>query len=284
MIGSGPAEKYHMRWFEQHMPPSRRSRRGVLRMKLRRPVDRRAEIARAAAEADRRGSFRRRLPVHGHPAMDVGTVPALVSRVTYTGDLGYEIWVAPEYQRALFDLIRAAGEGARHRQFRHARAELACGWRRTSPPGPASSARSTAPSRPGSTASSISKKNDFIGRDGAAAEKESGGKLRLVVFIVDAGDADVIGDEPIWHNGKVVGWVTSGGYAHWSKESMALGYVPKELAGETIRLRDRDHRRTAQGDADRRAAVRSRRRQDAGVTCRPRQGVAYGKRVDHVGW
>jgi len=42
--------------------------------------------------------------------------------------------------------------------------------------------------------------------------------------------ADVIGDEPIWHDGEVVGWVTSGGYGHHVKESIALGYVPAELA------------------------------------------------------
>ena len=32
--------------------------------------------------------------------MDIGMAPCLVGRVSYTGDLGYEIWVAPEYQRA----------------------------------------------------------------------------------------------------------------------------------------------------------------------------------------
>jgi dimethylglycine dehydrogenase len=42
--------------------------------------------------------------------------------------------------------------------------------------------------------------------------------------------ADVMGDEPIWHNDEVVGWVTSGGYAHHSRQSVALGYVPAELA------------------------------------------------------
>ena len=52
-------------------------------------------------------------------------------------------------------------------------------------------------------------------------------------MIVEAGDADVLGDEPIWHKGKVVGWVTSGGFAHYVGKSMAQGYVPKELAGET---------------------------------------------------
>jgi dimethylglycine dehydrogenase len=45
--------------------------------------------------------------------------------------------------------------------------------------------------------------------------------------------ADVIGDEPVWHEGPdgsaVVGWITSGGYAHYSGLSLALGYIPTEL-------------------------------------------------------
>ncbi len=44
-------------------------------------------------------------------------------------------------------------------------------------------------------------------------------------------DADAIGDEPIWHDGKVVGWVTSGAYGHRVRSSIALGYVPVSLAG-----------------------------------------------------
>jgi len=42
--------------------------------------------------------------------------------------------------------------------------------------------------------------------------------------------ADVIGDEPVFHGGKVVGWITSGGYAHYSGVSLAMGYIPAELA------------------------------------------------------
>lgn len=45
--------------------------------------------------------------------------------------------------------------------------------------------------------------------------------------------ADVIGDEPIWLDGEVVGWVTSGGYAHHSNASVALGYIPSEHADAT---------------------------------------------------
>jgi dimethylglycine dehydrogenase len=64
-------------------------------------------------------------------------------------------------------------------------------------------------------------------------EKEHGGTLRLVGFSVDALDADAIGDEPIWHEGKVVGWVTSGAYGHSVQRSLALGYIPATLADAT---------------------------------------------------
>ena len=76
-------------------------------------------------------------------------------------------------------------------------------------------------------------KGDFIGSGAAKAERKDGGERRLVLFDVDASDGDAFGDEPIWHAGKVVGWVTSGGYGHTVGKSLALGYVPKDLAAAT---------------------------------------------------
>jgi dimethylglycine dehydrogenase len=78
----------------------------------------------------------------------------------------------------------------------------------------------------------VSKEADFIGKDAARKEKAEGGALRLRTFIIEARDADVIGDEPIYHSGAVCGWVTSGGYAHASGVSVAVGYVPKAIADE----------------------------------------------------
>jgi len=78
----------------------------------------------------------------------------------------------------------------------------------------------------------LDKKSDFIGKQAAAQERESGGRLRLRTFVFDATDADAIGDEPIWYRGEVKGWVTSGGYAHASDCAMAMGYVPKDIADE----------------------------------------------------
>jgi dimethylglycine dehydrogenase len=72
-------------------------------------------------------------------------------------------------------------------------------------------------------------KGDFIGRAAALKEKEVGPKLTRVFMVVDATTADVMGDEPIWHQDKVVGWVTSGGFGHHVNQSLAQGYVPTEL-------------------------------------------------------
>ena len=76
------------------------------------------------------------------------------------------------------------------------------------------------------------RKDSFIGRAAALEERRTGGALRLLAFEVDATDADAIGDEPIWHGDKVVGWVTSGAYGHRVGRSLALGYVPASVAAE----------------------------------------------------
>jgi dimethylglycine dehydrogenase len=79
--------------------------------------------------------------------------------------------------------------------------------------------------------------HDFIGRAAVEAEMAAGGPSRkLVMFDVEVdpeAPADVIGDEPVWHDGEVVGWITSGGYAHYSARSLALGYIPANLVGST---------------------------------------------------
>ncbi len=164
--------------------------------------------------------------------MDLGMAPVIVGRVSYTGDLGYEIWMKPEYQRYLFDLILEKGAAFGIRLFglralNALRLEKSFGsWSREYRPlyGPleAGLGRFVALGKPA----------DFIGKAAAAAEKMEGGHLRLRTFLLEARDADVIGDEPIYFNGAVRGWVTSGGYAHASGVSVALGYVPKEIADQ----------------------------------------------------
>ncbi|MGR3583586.1 MAG: glycine cleavage T C-terminal barrel domain-containing protein, partial [Pseudooceanicola nanhaiensis] len=66
----------------------------------------------------------------------------------------------------------------------------------------------------------------FIGRAAAEAARDQGPARRLVAFEVAATDTDVHGYEPIWRDGEVVGFCTSGGYSHHLGTSIAFGFVP----------------------------------------------------------
>lgn len=232
MWGSSQAQKYHMRWFEQHLPSDgsviiERLDMNLVGLSIAGPKSR--AVLQALTDEDVSNAAFKFMDFR---QMDVANVSAMVNRVTYSGDLGYEIWVRPEYQRRLYEGIMAAGKahgivhfGMRALLTMRLEKNFPTWYRELRPiygPFEADMGRFVDLS-----------KNDFIGREAAMEEKRSGGKLRRLSFIVDAGDADVLGDEPIWHKGKVVGWVTSGGYAHFVDKSMAQGYVPKELAGET---------------------------------------------------
>jgi dimethylglycine dehydrogenase len=80
------------------------------------------------------------------------------------------------------------------------------------------------------------KEAEFIGKRAAREERAAGPKKKLVTLVVETKDVDCIADEPIFHEGKCVGYVTSGGYGHWVKKSLALGYVPTALAKDGTRL------------------------------------------------
>ncbi|SDQ92884.1 dimethylglycine dehydrogenase [Rhizobiales bacterium GAS113] len=231
LIGTYAAENHYRRWFERHLPPTgvtlRPCAMEYVGLSVAGPKSR--ELLQRLVRDELSSNA---MPFRAFRRVDVGMVPALVGRVSFTGDLGYEIWVTSEYQRALYDLLTAAGRdlGLRHfggRALNAMRLEKSFGtWAREYRP-------IYGPYEAGLGAFISLKKENFIGRSAALEEKESGGKLRLCTFAVEASDADAIGDEPIWHDGKVMGWVTSGGYAHTQGASLALGYVPKEVAGQT---------------------------------------------------
>jgi len=164
-------------------------------------------------------------------AMSIGGVPAILARVSFTGELGYEIYCAPPYQLALFEAIEREGSDLGLRLFggralMSLRLEKNWGvW--------------TLDYRPDFTAAEagldsfirFNKPVDFIGKAAATAEKARGSEKHLVTLVVDSDSvADVNRDEPLFHGGDCVGYVTSGGYAHFVRKSVALGYVPAMLA------------------------------------------------------
>ena len=74
------------------------------------------------------------------------------------------------------------------------------------------------------------KEVDFIGKQAALEEKSKGAEKQLVTLVVDTQDIDCHHDEAVFHDGQCVGYVTSGGYAHYSGCSVAMAYIPTELA------------------------------------------------------
>ncbi len=228
VFGTGGAEDYHLRWWESQAPASgvsiRSLRSALVGLSIAGPNSRellhRITGADVSTEAFAFLHYRR---------MDIGMIPATVGRLTFTGDLGYEIWVTPDYQLALHDLLAAEGRdlGLKHvglRALNALRLEKNWGtWAREYRP-------LYGPYEAGLGRFVSFGKGDFIGRDAALREKQEGPKLRLVALQLDAGDADALGDEPVRSDGRAVGWVTSGGYAHWVGKSVALAYVQTEFA------------------------------------------------------
>jgi glycine cleavage system aminomethyltransferase T len=227
LIGTYAAETWYRRWFERHLPPAgvtvRTCAMEYVGLALAGPASR--AILQSVCSEDLSGAA---FPFMSFRAVDVGWMPALVGRVSFTGELGYEIWVSVEYQRGLYDLLMHAGRAHGLRLFggralNSMRLEKSFGnWAREFRP-------IYGPFEAGLGRFVNFDKGEFIGREAALAERSSGGTLRLLAFVVDAADADAIGDEPIWHDGAVVGWVTSGGYGHRVEQSLALGYVPAAL-------------------------------------------------------
>lgn len=168
---------------------------------------------------------------------DIGTSRAIVQRVSYTGDLGYEIYVPAEEQPQLFAVLEQAGTPLGMKPFgmramMSLRLEKGFGsWAREFRP-------DYGPCETGMDRFVAWKKNtDFIGRAAAEKERAEGPARRLCTFAVEADPSnmdqgDVWGDEPVFIDGKVVGFVTSGGFAHYSQTSVAIGFLPVELISE----------------------------------------------------
>jgi dimethylglycine dehydrogenase len=229
LIGTYAAESYYLRWFERNMPASGVSVRPCAMEYVGLSVA--GPKSRALLQSLVRDDLSTaKFPFMSFRRMDVGMVPAFVGRVSFTGDLGYEIWVTTDYQRALYDSLVEAGKPFGLKPFGgralHAmRVEKSFGtWAREFRP-------IYGPYEAGLGRFVDLKKGEFIGRDAAIEEQANGGALRLVTFSVDASDADALGDEPVWHDGKVVGWITSGAYGYSVQRSLAMGYVPAGLAG-----------------------------------------------------
>ncbi|SDW49740.1 dimethylglycine dehydrogenase [Ruegeria halocynthiae] len=170
--------------------------------------------------------------------MNIGMTDCIVQRVSYTGDLGYEIYCDPMAQRQLWWTLWQAGQPHSITPF-GMRAMMSLrldkffgSW--MSEFSPDYTAAETGLDR----FISFSKNSDFVGRTATETERTVGVGRRLVAFEVDAADADVNAYEPIWLDGAVVGFCTSGGYSHYARKSVAMGFLPTEhvSAGREVEI------------------------------------------------
>ena len=226
LFGSSVAQNMHLRWFEMHLE-------GVQDVVYQNMTDDFHGIAISGPNSRELLSRLTREDVSsdGFKFRDirdtfVGGVPALCVRISFTGELGYEIYVAPQYQLKLFEAIEEIGEDLDLKWFggralMSMRLEKSWGaW--------------TMDFRPDFTIMEsgldffVDWDKDFIGKKAALIEKMKGPTKKLSVIQIET-ETDVSGDEAVMHNGECVSYITSGGYGHSVQRSLAMTYLPVEL-------------------------------------------------------
>ncbi|MDX2484619.1 MAG: FAD-dependent oxidoreductase [Pseudodonghicola sp.] len=232
LTASYGAQAYHMRWFLKHQES------GVTIENI---SDKLNGFQIAGPKAQALLAACTRTDVSDMRFMDVrlmtlGMTDCLVQRVSYTGDLGFEIYCDPMAQRQLWNTLFAAGQAHGIAPF-GMRAMMSLRLDKFFGSWMAEYSPDYTPAQTGMDRFISFKKDvDFIGRSAIEEERNSGATRRLCAFAVDAEDADVNGYEPIWLDGTVQGFCTSGGYSHHAGQSVALGFLPTERVVEGLEV------------------------------------------------
>ena len=167
--------------------------------------------------------------------MVVGQADCIVQRVSYTGDLGFEIYCDIMDQRSLWHTLWNAGQphgmipfGMRAMMSLRLDRFFGSWLREFSPDYTAAET--------GIDRFIDWKRSNFIGHAPAAAERDVPPARQLVTFIVEAEDADVTAYEPVFINGEVAGFCTSGGYSHHMGQSVAYALVPRASVADDLEV------------------------------------------------
>ena len=230
LVGSGAMERFHLRWWDQWLPAS-----GVVVESL---TPRWVGFNIAGPKA--RTLLQRLVHVDvGRDAfpfltaqpMEVGPVrEAVVLRISFTGELGYEMFFPPEYQRALLAAIEEAGEDLGLRLV-GSRALASLRIEKSFPSWGAELSPDYSPFDAGLSRFVKLDKADFVGRDAALRLKQQEPAYTLTAMEVEAVGADAWGGEPILRDGEYVGYVSSAAFGHCAGKSLALAYLKGDAAG-----------------------------------------------------
>jgi glycine cleavage system aminomethyltransferase T/glycine/D-amino acid oxidase-like deaminating enzyme len=163
--------------------------------------------------------------------IDIADASALAVRIGYVGELGYELYIPQEYAAGVYHALWEAGApygiaNAGYRAIDSARLEKGyLYWSADISP-------DYNPYEAGLGFCVALGKGDFIGRAALLTAKSEGVTRKLCSFTVE-GYAPCHGGEAILHEGQVVASTTSAGYGHTLGKTIAFGYLPATLAGET---------------------------------------------------
>jgi 4-methylaminobutanoate oxidase (formaldehyde-forming) len=163
-------------------------------------------------------------------ALTVGSVPVYALRVTYVGELGWELYAPTEFGAALWDTLWDAGRphglvAGGYRAIDALRLEK--GYRVWS----SDITPDETPFEAGlGFAVKLDKGPDFIGREALVAAKAAGPRKRLRCLVLGDPRSVCLGNEPVRIGGEIVGRVTSGGYGFAVERSIAYAYLPPDAA------------------------------------------------------
>ena len=157
--------------------------------------------------------------------LSVGSVPCLAVRVTYVGELGWELYCPTEFGRRLWDTLWEAGRehglvAGGYKAIDSLRLEK--GYRVWG----ADITPDETPYEAGLGFAVKLDKGDFVGREALVAAQEEQLDRRLACLVLDEPRAVALGSEPVRMEGEVLGRVTSGGYGYSVERSIAYAYVP----------------------------------------------------------
>jgi glycine cleavage system aminomethyltransferase T len=165
----------------------------------------------------------------------LGEIPVLALRVTYVGELGWELYPPAEYGRALWRRLWQAGRdhGLTAGGYRAIDAlRLEKGYRVWS----SDITPEETPYEAGlGFAVKLDKPGGFLGRDALLEARPAGPRKRLRCLVLDDGRSVALGNEPVRVDGRIVGRITSGGYGFAVERSIAYAYLPPDQAAIGMR-------------------------------------------------
>lgn len=235
VVSAAATETHDLAWIERHLPgdgsvqlENVTDRTGVLTI----AGPRSRELLQALTSEDLSNEA---FPYMTARPVRLSSVPVLAMRLSYVGELGWELHHPVEHLQQLYDGLVGAGEGLGLVDFGYRGLDsmrMEKGYRLWG----ADISPDRTPLEAGLERFVRLDKGDFIGRRALLRQREEGLRETLACLTIEVGDAIPHGSEPILADGRLVGYVAAAEHGHVVDTTIALGYLPIELASLGTKL------------------------------------------------